>query len=231
MQSESHPQMDGFSATSLNFDFDETATHGRSLRDAFVKLPDAIQTLSSEGICLRWDQNSCCYEVLNGELFKQKVSELQSLCGQRKGHEVGGPFGMMHAYFTMVHGERWEEIGTVFRPKGMDIPQSGFWLDPVLAPCNKQIDGEYMPATSTYYIADNRPFHDIGWNHIPHRLSSSQQHHSDNELSISRPAQSRDDDSLDQVVHSRSRYDERACSQAHSQVAHGYYYFAGTMAP
>ena len=172
----------------------EIFMNGSSSKAAFLTLPELIQTLSSEGICLRWDQKLFCFEVLNGPLFEHEVSELQLVHGQRSYHEVGGPFSIMQAYFTLIRGKKWWETGSLFRPKGMDIPLNS---DPVLETCDNQ-GGEYMPAT--YSITGNRPIDDIGCTHIPSR-PSWHQHLSDEEFCAPRPAELREDVPLFQVVH------------------------------
>ncbi len=181
------------------FDNEEKSRNGRSSKAFFLKLPDAIQTLAFEGVCLKWDQVSCCYEVLSGPLFEQRVKQLQRLYIQWNDPEMGRPFGIMHAYFTLIHGEKWEGTGSLFRPKAMDVPQSGVPPAPVLTFCDEQSNDGYTPVTPTYSISDGRPNDDFGWSHAPQR-PSCEQHNTDTEISFPGSAEVRDDFPLFQVV-------------------------------
>ena len=124
----------------LSFVPDDGSQHGGNLSGGFMssqglqdsinppkngamKIPDLIQSLAVEGQCIRWDQNSMCYEVLNGQLFEQKFNALRSVRGKRKEDAVDRPFARMHTYFVLIRGEKWAGTGSLFRPKNINLNQ------------------------------------------------------------------------------------------------------------
>ncbi|EKX54790.1 hypothetical protein GUITHDRAFT_99441 [Guillardia theta CCMP2712] len=125
-----------------------------------LPLPEVIQKLVKENDVLRWDNIQKCYQVLDGERFKERFNQLREIRQKHKDGAVERPFSRMHNFYILERGEKWAKTGTTFRPKHPQYAPKGCVI--TMEDCNKQRD----PNASTWlgFAASSRFFGSMSLN-------------------------------------------------------------------
>jgi hypothetical protein len=89
----------------------------QSTRSLFLRVPDVVSRLATEGCVLSWNKISNWFEVLDGPLFEEQFNAMRCIRGKRKAGAADRPFARMHVYFELVRGDRWACTGSAFRAK------------------------------------------------------------------------------------------------------------------
>ena len=87
-------------------------------KQAFLRLPELIDTLAKDEKVLRWDPVQQWFEVIDGPLFEDRFNALRCIRGKRREDAVDRPFARMHIHFVLARGDKWAGTGSAFRPKG-----------------------------------------------------------------------------------------------------------------
>ena len=124
-----------------------------SSKQAFLRLPELIDTLAKDEKALRWDPTQSWFEVMDGPLFEEKFNALRCIRGKRREDAVDRPFARMHIHFVLARGDKWAGTGSAFRPKGETIFRS-LGQDQAQS-CT--LTSDICPTTKEEYFQNPRP--------------------------------------------------------------------------